>query len=155
MKYCSNCGAQLEDDARFCASCGAPVSDAGAPTGTYNGQDISYHHQEIHRVPGFLSPRAMKITAYLSVVGFIMVLIINRDLKDPEMKYYLNQAVWLNITFVAGGVLVLLASVAPAFFVLYLLYYVAYWILYFYCISGPLMGTRHRVTLFDMHPIIR
>lgn len=27
MKYCTICGAQLEDDARFCAECGAPCAD--------------------------------------------------------------------------------------------------------------------------------
>ena len=29
-KFCANCGAQLEDDARFCGECGTPVED-GAP----------------------------------------------------------------------------------------------------------------------------
>ena len=27
MKYCSNCGAQLEDGANFCNRCGAPVHE--------------------------------------------------------------------------------------------------------------------------------
>lgn len=30
MKYCHNCGAQLEDSARFCTRCGTPVADAAA-----------------------------------------------------------------------------------------------------------------------------
>lgn len=30
--YCSNCGNQLADGARFCSSCGAPVSGQPAPT---------------------------------------------------------------------------------------------------------------------------
>ncbi|MBR3004369.1 MAG: zinc-ribbon domain-containing protein [Lachnospiraceae bacterium] len=30
MKFCTNCGAQLEDDAKFCTSCGSPV-EAAAP----------------------------------------------------------------------------------------------------------------------------
>lgn len=30
MKYCSNCGAQLPDDARFCGNCGTPCEVAGA-----------------------------------------------------------------------------------------------------------------------------
>ena len=28
--YCRNCGAQIEDGAKFCAACGAPVIDAPA-----------------------------------------------------------------------------------------------------------------------------
>ena len=27
MKYCHNCGAQLEDPARFCTRCGTPALD--------------------------------------------------------------------------------------------------------------------------------
>ncbi len=29
MRYCSNCGAEIADDARFCPSCGKPAGEAG------------------------------------------------------------------------------------------------------------------------------
>ena len=28
MKYCQNCGIQLEDDAKFCHNCGSPIDEA-------------------------------------------------------------------------------------------------------------------------------
>ena len=28
MKYCQNCGTQLEDDAKFCHNCGSPIDEA-------------------------------------------------------------------------------------------------------------------------------
>lgn len=31
MKYCENCGAQLEDDAKFCEECGTKVEEIGQP----------------------------------------------------------------------------------------------------------------------------
>ena len=31
MKFCTSCGAQLNDDTKFCTSCGAPVQQAAAP----------------------------------------------------------------------------------------------------------------------------
>lgn len=31
MKYCTNCGAQLPDGAKFCTSCGTPVAAAQEP----------------------------------------------------------------------------------------------------------------------------
>lgn len=31
MKYCSNCGTQLQDDARFCPNCGAATGEAIPP----------------------------------------------------------------------------------------------------------------------------
>lgn len=36
MKYCVNCGAQLEDDAKFCVSCGAKVEEQNVNSGEYN-----------------------------------------------------------------------------------------------------------------------
>ena len=32
MKYCSNCGAQLEDYARVCSNCGAQADDSSVPS---------------------------------------------------------------------------------------------------------------------------
>ena len=42
MKFCINCGAQLEDDAKFCTACGQPVeasAPAPAPAPTFVAPD--------------------------------------------------------------------------------------------------------------------
>lgn len=36
--YCSHCGAQNSDDARFCSRCGNPLSTAGMEAGTPSGE---------------------------------------------------------------------------------------------------------------------
>lgn len=35
MKYCSNCGAQLPDEAKFCGSCGTPQQPVARPKATH------------------------------------------------------------------------------------------------------------------------
>ncbi len=37
MKYCSHCGAQLSDDAKFCTACGQPVEPTYTSAGNTNG----------------------------------------------------------------------------------------------------------------------
>ena len=41
MKYCTKCGTQLADDAKFCSSCGTAQSAAYSSQYRYNDQPIS------------------------------------------------------------------------------------------------------------------
>ena len=41
MKYCTKCGTQLADDAKFCSSCGTAQSTAYSSQYRYNDQPIS------------------------------------------------------------------------------------------------------------------
>ena len=34
VKFCSNCGNQLNDESKFCAKCGTRVDDVGGQPGT-------------------------------------------------------------------------------------------------------------------------
>lgn len=41
MKYCSNCGAQINDNSAFCSSCGASVNGNNANATTNNGNNFN------------------------------------------------------------------------------------------------------------------
>ncbi|MGN0538142.1 MAG: zinc-ribbon domain-containing protein [Acutalibacteraceae bacterium] len=55
MRFCSKCGAQLEDDSRFCASCGAEntvPTYAGQPqNAAYQQQNGAYQQQNAYQQP--------------------------------------------------------------------------------------------------------
>jgi len=53
MKYCSNCGAQLPDDARFCGDCGTPVgaAPAGHDQAACSGQEAPVQDDEAVQAP--------------------------------------------------------------------------------------------------------
>ena len=41
MKYCTNCGAQLPDDAKFCTSCGSPQEVSASENTPVEKQDVT------------------------------------------------------------------------------------------------------------------
>ena len=48
MRYCENCGAQVEDGARYCIRCGTPVKEKTA-------QEAASRKQEYRNVPPYVS----------------------------------------------------------------------------------------------------
>ena len=72
--FCTNCGQQLQEGAKFCSNCGTPVGTATpatpAPTGpelvmTLNGHDIDL--VALHDKHGLFTPRSFKINAIKDV----------------------------------------------------------------------------------------
>ena len=55
MKFCTNCGKQLNDDAKFCDTCGAPVSGTQTPPPTPVAEKKESRKQvfegDIHKCP--------------------------------------------------------------------------------------------------------
>ena len=61
MKFCTNCGAQLEDDAKFCTSCGSSVEAAApapapAPTPTFVAPNQSAAPAPTYTAPTYAAP---------------------------------------------------------------------------------------------------
>lgn len=55
MKFCTNCGKQLNDDAKFCDTCGAPVSGTQTPPAIHAPEKKESRKQvfegDIHKCP--------------------------------------------------------------------------------------------------------
>ena len=47
MKYCSNCGTQMADDALFCTNCGTPVANGQTPNTTGSQQPNGNTNQQL------------------------------------------------------------------------------------------------------------
>ena len=92
MKFCSKCGAQMEDNVAFCPSCGAPMN-GGAPvaavvsstdhTAEFDAQDISDN-------------KVVAMIPYLTGwIGIIIAAILTKD--SPYVQFHIRQALKLNI----------------------------------------------------------
>ncbi|MCH5218626.1 MAG: zinc-ribbon domain-containing protein [Muribaculaceae bacterium] len=64
MKFCSQCGNQIQDDAAFCASCGAPQTSEqplrtpGQPQHQYHQPNQqNQYRQPVHRQPNYQAPQ--------------------------------------------------------------------------------------------------
>ncbi len=85
MAYCSNCGKQIEKDARFCSSCGAAQSSRQSyaeaePVG--NTAEVSGND------------RIMGILSYLSIL--VLVPIFSAK-KSAFVRFHIKQGLLLNI----------------------------------------------------------
>jgi uncharacterized membrane protein len=95
MKYCPQCGAQVEDNSVFCPTCGYQFDVSQAPytasktTDTNNDQDAS-------------SNRAFGILSY---IGFLVFVSIFGAKESPFAKFHANQGLWLFIGEVSISVL--------------------------------------------------
>lgn len=78
MKYCSNCGAPIEDDAKFCPSCGAKCEG----TDVYESSTPNKKSSDSCKVFGILSIVFGALGGWLGVLFGIIGLC-----KDKEKKY--------------------------------------------------------------------
>lgn len=68
-KFCPNCGAQLENAARFCTSCGTPVAEEVAQEPKEQSQD--YYQAEVQNAP---KPQVSKKNSIMSMVFGLVAL---------------------------------------------------------------------------------
>lgn len=76
MKYCSNCGKELSDDAVFCSGCGKAVeddsqsdafsADFGFETNSNNGANTANNP-----APNYVKPPVADSYSTLSILGFV------------------------------------------------------------------------------------
>lgn len=45
MPFCSQCGDQVHEEAKFCSGCGSPVSSASTPADSQPGEDVAVGRQ--------------------------------------------------------------------------------------------------------------
>lgn len=100
MSYCSKCGTQIEDGAKFCPSCGTPVAATAAepqndiqsaPAPTVSSGDAQDAEQN----------KAMGVLAYL---GILVLIPIFAAKESPFAHYHANQGLTLCIACILYGV---------------------------------------------------
>lgn len=92
MAYCNNCGAQLDEGAKFCPSCG-----------TVQGSAQQNASQAAPVLDDAQQNKAMGILAYLS---FLVLVPLFAAQNSPFARYHANQGLVLFIAEVAYGILV-------------------------------------------------
>lgn len=122
MKYCSNCGAQLEDNATFCVNCGCSAGYGGV----YPNPNYSEKKSDIWAT-------LATVFSWLSIIitfapGLAFSIVGMCIYKDPEQKSVCKKA--LIRTIIIQAILYVLAVVA----------YVLIYVIYFGIILGVISG---------------
>ena len=102
MAFCRNCGATVDDNAKFCPGCGAETAApaAQAPGGSYTPPIV----------PGAPAQSSIqdaqdnKTMAILAYIFFFVPLIAGAHKTSPFVKYHTNQGTVLFITSAIWGV---------------------------------------------------
>ncbi|MCR5484066.1 MAG: zinc-ribbon domain-containing protein [Clostridiales bacterium] len=106
MLFCSNCGAQLSDEALFCPSCGAPVKKDQSNSNSYNnggnfdfGQGFGKFNDTPDETGSFLPNdiAANKGYAILSYLGLLVLIPVFFAKNSPYARYHANQGLVLLI----------------------------------------------------------
>lgn len=97
MKYCTFCGAQLEDNALFCTECGTPVEESQKIEISIEEDNEGSKANLLQSVSTSNVEKAV-ILAYFFWVGFI-ISYFAFDKNDPFVKFHLNQALWVHLLF--------------------------------------------------------
>jgi len=110
MKYCTKCGAQLKDDAKFCADCGTPCSANAGNAGETFTQSFKNLNNTSDSTAEFDSKdieenKAMGIFAYLS---FLVLIPIFAAPKSRFARFHANQGLVLCIAELIYSALVAL-----------------------------------------------
>lgn len=93
MKFCSNCGNQIDDGVKFCPSCGSPTQSSGGvntpqQAGDTDKQDIEQN-------------KAMGVLAYLGILVLIPLLAAK---ESKFARFHTNQGLVLCIAAIIYGV---------------------------------------------------
>lgn len=116
MQFCKNCGAQLDDGAKFCTSCGAKQSDdnnektnqSGSATGSTTAtieETVKKFTDTEDKTTDFASQdiNDNKVMALLSYLSWL-VLIPLIGSKSPYARFHVNQGLVLAIAEIAWAI---------------------------------------------------
>lgn len=99
MKFCPNCGAQVEEGTGFCPACGqplgaavpAPIVDPYDHTAEFDPQDIS--DNKVYAMLMYLT----------SAIGIIIALLASKD--SPYLRFHVRECVKLTVVELLVAVL--------------------------------------------------
>lgn len=166
MKYCDNCGTQLEDGVCFCPKCGAKIGDMsqgqsaeaghmGPDLGYHpqntNGADLGYHPQKQSFIQERMFPvKNLMIISYMFwFLGWGIAFLVNMQKQDLLLKFHINQALWVHILFTIAC---LLANISTGLSGLVLLVSVILWLC---CIGAILIGRDFKIPVLGDIQLIK
>lgn len=106
-KFCTHCGAQLEDNAKFCANCGASADTKQKQT--TDNTDFTAKIAALNDTPDYsadMNPQDVNDNKLLAVLSYISILVLIPIFVAPNSKYarfHANQGLVLFILEVALG----------------------------------------------------
>lgn len=101
MRFCTNCGMQLDDTVRFCSNCGVAVNDANQPNQQFdqqpNYQQPPYYAQTQAK-PDEPNTGLKVLSFFIPLAGLILFLVNQKD-QPVSAKAYGKMAL---ISFIIG-----------------------------------------------------
>ena len=113
MAFCSKCGTEIQDGAKFCPSCGQPAVTA----------EQAQAPPVVTVKPGQSDAEVNKGMAIIAYILFFIPLLTGDYKKSPFVKYHTNQGTLLFFLMVAYGIVqrILVAIFAAIFLSTYTL----------------------------------
>ena len=114
MAFCTQCGAQIDDNAVICPSCGAKTNNANtnannnfnagftpppSPNGNAMGNDFTFQYDPY-------DVQQNKAMAVLSYIGLLFLIPLLAAPNSPYARFHTNQGLILFITDAVGGIIV-------------------------------------------------
>lgn len=93
MAFCNNCGAQLDEGAKFCPSCGTVQGGAGAQQNGYSAN--------AQAAPVLDDAQQNKTMGILSYLLFFVPLLAGAHKTSPFVKFHANQGTVLALFSIA------------------------------------------------------
>ena len=131
MKFCENCGGQINEGVKFCSGCGRPVPEMnaapapnqapamsaeslmaapnneqapGAPQNDINSSPVQPH--EGHQTPpGYQATDNTKTMSVLAYIIFFIPLLTGDHKKSPVVRFHTNQGTVLALCAIGYGIL--------------------------------------------------
>jgi uncharacterized membrane protein len=101
--FCTNCGAQLPDNANHCPACGKPVQSAGGGA-TYTPAQTA---------AGGLPDNVAGVLAYVTIVPAIIFLVIEPYNRNRFIRFHAFQSLFFFIAVIIVSVVMPFVAVIP------------------------------------------
>lgn len=114
MAFCSNCGTELEENAKFCANCGTAVG--GAKADTSSKTDFSAKVAALNDTPDYtaeMDQQDINDNKIISILSYISILVLIPIFAVPGSKFarfHANQGLLLFVLEIALGIVKIVLS---------------------------------------------
>ena len=119
MKFCKNCGQQLNDDAGFCPACGTPADNNAAPADNAAAAGNANAAAPVQPVvmDDATDVQSNRGIAWLSYVGLLFLVPLFARKRSEYCKFHVKQGATLCATIIAYEILqAILMAIIKAIF---------------------------------------
>lgn len=112
--FCSKCGQQNNDDAKFCSKCGAPLENTQPYQQPVNQQATEADNSKLFNILSYIG------------IFWLFGLLINPEKNKPEVKFHVGQGIMLSIVGVGLNIVAsIITSILTAIFHFSAIYFIA------------------------------